>query len=229
MNKTNVQSVCDDLKSLGFDSFLSPLIRNSMAQNKISFELNWSRKFKDDLVTAVLSFIRPAPGGPYFFTGYRLIVGDRNFHFKTFAGKGITVKEGYNLLCGRAVYKLVLGRSGRDQYSWIQFDPEKMSDAIYQLEYFSGSRAFDLSLALDALAIRPPNPIWDFNMMIKSLRKGNLQPARLWDKGVLNKVMLEANPRQKIINIHPGWDDNYGSPQKKIESEDIQVSMDFDE
>ncbi|HLY69322.1 MAG TPA: hypothetical protein VKR53_06305 [Puia sp.] len=204
MEKTNYDFLADDLKYLGFGESLMSLLEEKIKENANSFELYFSSKIDNNPIDAILYFSRPSLDGFYFFSDYVLTLGNKLHHFKIFKGKGVTLKEGYNLLCGRAVFKQLIGKNGQKYDAWIQLDLSKKEGENFKINTYHESYGYDLSAALDHFPIETPSANWDRPMLIKSLQRGNLQSAFLRGNGGMKKILIEANPAAKTITIREG-------------------------
>lgn len=202
MEKTNYDFLSEDLKYLGFGDSLNRSLQEKIKGNSSPFELYYSGKINDEPIDAILYFAKPDPNGFYFFSDYLLTLGDKLQHFKIFKGKGVTLKEGYNLLCGRAVFKQLIGKNGQKYDAWIQLDLSKKEGENFKVNTYYESYGYDLSAALDTFQIETPTSNWDRSMLLKSLQRGNLQAAFLKENGGMKKVFIEANPKDKTITIN---------------------------
>jgi hypothetical protein len=198
---TNYEMLCRDLKFLGFGELLQASLRDAMDGKTDKFGLTFKGKINLDKITARLNFKRLTDSGNIHFTDYDLMVRDRMQQFRIFKGRGVTVKEGYNLLCGRAVFKQLSGREGKKFNVWLQLDLETMEEEGFKTNMFYDNYGFDLETTLSLFPIEPPSSNWNTSMLVKSLQKGNLQPAFLKGSDVLKSVLLEASPKEKTIRI----------------------------
>jgi hypothetical protein len=202
MEKTNYDFLCEDLKFLGFGDTLKRSLKEGMGKNQNAFELYFVTEIDNEPVHAILNFIRPEESGFFFFSGYQLALPDKIHYFKVFKGKGITLKEGFNLLCGRAVFKQLIGKNGQKYDAWMQFDLNAKEGANYKINTYYGGHGYNLSACFDAFPIETPSVNWDRTMLLRSLEKGNLQSAFLKENGILKRVLIEADPKEKRIIIH---------------------------
>jgi hypothetical protein len=130
-----------------------------------------------------------------------LSLGDRSHVFYIFKGKGVTVKEGYNMLSGRAVYKQRLAKNGQKYNDWIDLDLSVREDNGYKIVVYPESHGFDIGKAVEDLQISTPTVNWDRSMLLRSLEKGNLQAAFVREDGKQRKVLIQANPKKRSIAI----------------------------
>ncbi|HLX92996.1 MAG TPA: hypothetical protein VKR32_15030 [Puia sp.] len=202
MEKTNYEFLCADLRFLGFGAEAQITLKEQMEQNKPAFALSFKRLFDGEIVQATIYFIKFAHTDRYVLDKYELSLNKITQQFTIFKGKGMTLKEGYNLLSGRAVFKEKKGKNGTKYNTWSQLDQTVKVGAGFRVNTYYDSYGFNLDAALDKLNFELPSPNWDRQMLIKSLEKGNRQPVFLKENGGLKKVTIEANPKEKTINIY---------------------------
>jgi hypothetical protein len=202
MEKTNYDFLCEDLKFLGFGETLKDALEEAMDENPSSFELAFSHTINGENIHAILYFEKPDPLGYFFFTKYEMVLRDSHHQFTIFKGKAITVKEGYNLLCGRAVFKQLVAKNNQKYNAWLQLDLNVRENEGFKVNTYHESYGYDLSAALNEFSIETPSSNWDRAMLLRSLQKGNLQAAFLKVNGENRKVLMEANPKGKNVIIH---------------------------
>jgi hypothetical protein len=119
---------------------------------------------------------------------------------------GITMKEAYNLMEGRAVYKDLTNKEEQIYKAWVQLDfKEADTNGNFKLNHYHQNYGYDLETALSKHPIKElQNPEYK-KYLIDSLKKGNLQSATFIKDGNENKQYIEANPQFKTINV---YDDN---------------------
>jgi hypothetical protein len=202
MNQVNYDFLRNDLKFLGFGEGLQPELKEALETEHQSFELLYQHKIEDDAVEATLYFTRPDPDGYFFFSKYEMRLDKKKHSFFIFKGKGITVKEAYNLLNGRAVYKLRTAKNGQKYNEWVQLDLQVKDEEGFRIIIYPESHGFDLSTVVDSFQIETPSANWDQSMFIRSLEKGNLQAAFIRENGAYRKVYVQADPGNRTLLIH---------------------------
>jgi hypothetical protein len=213
MTTNNLDFLNNDLKFLGFGerSLLNQHLEAQLQRELPSFELFTEAFFDSDTkLEAKLYFTRSTKENFYYFNKYDALLRyagepdkDRAQTFYIHKGHGVTLKEAFNLLQGRAVFKLLTSRSGIQYSAWIQLNfAEKDRHDNYVYSYFRGGR-FDLEKALREYPIRE----LDFDEMranlFRALQRGNLQPVTFDGVEKKGKYLVEANPSLNTINIYP--------------------------
>jgi len=205
MEKTNQEFLAEDLKFLGFGETLKTSLGEAMANNETSFELYFAGEIGFEPLHAILYFTKTDPKGFFFFSGYQLALDNKLQYFKIFKGKGVTLKEGFNLLCGRAVFKQLIGKNGQKYDAWMQLDFNIKEGENFKVNTYFGSHSYNLSSSLDELGIQPPSSNWDRQMLLRSLERGNLQSGFITENGELKEVLIEANPKEKTVTIRDSF------------------------
>lgn len=100
-----------------------------MREGKPEFQFHFSTEFSKKPFEATLNFRKSESSDMYFFNSYHASMkrnnGDKMEQtFYLNKGKGITAKEAFNLLDGRAVHKDLMTKDDQPYKAWIQLDPE---------------------------------------------------------------------------------------------------------
>jgi len=213
MTPSNLEYLNDNLKYLGFGE-KSPLNQHLEAQilrDLPAFELYTEAFFDSETkMEAKLCFTRSATSDFYFFNKYEALLRfsgepdkDRRQTFYINKGSGITFKEGYNLLQGRAVFKTLTSKSGIQYTTWLQLNfSEKDRHNNYVYLYFRGRR-FELEKALERFNIREMGLEPTRANLLRSLERGNLHPVTIEGPEHPGKQLIEANPGLNTINFYP--------------------------
>jgi hypothetical protein len=145
----------------------------------------------------------------YFFNKYELIlkrtdtpdVLKRAFYI----GKenNFTLKEAYNMMCGRSVHKELTNLKGARYSSWVQLDLRQTNkNGDYKLKYFHDNYGFDLVKELERYPIRELENEERRRELVASLHKGNRHAVAWIEDGVDTIRFIEANPRFKSLRIY---------------------------
>ncbi len=214
MNNENFEFLQDCMKYLGFGDklFLNQELAEYITQELNTFQLETEAIFGEDKkLEATLYFRRSEQLEMYFFNKYeaRLRSGtDPNIYrvqtFYIHKGTGVTLKEAFNLLEGRAVNKNMTSLEGQKYNAWIQLNfAEKDQCNNYKVIQFRPQYGYDLERSLDKYPIRELNDSELRASLLRSLRKGN-QHFVIFDKATKTERMaIEANPALRTINIYP--------------------------
>ncbi|HEV9035696.1 MAG TPA: hypothetical protein VGQ51_03715 [Puia sp.] len=214
MNKDNLAFLHDNLKYLGFGeySLLNHLLESEMTNGTLSFELTTDAFFDEDSrLEAKLYFRRSDQLDMYFFNKYDALLmypdnpeKNKEQTFYIYKGSGVTLKEAFNLLQGRAVYKKMTNSAGEKYTAWIQLNFEQKDlHENYKYKYFRSDNRYDLGKVLANYKLREMENEETREMLFQSLRRGNLHPVTLMKSNKTEKLLIHANPQFKTINIVP--------------------------
>lgn len=208
MNEKNLAYLKDNIKYLGFGEKLFADLENNIRQGKPDFTLNINTIFNRDAIGATLHFRKSENMELYFFNKYDVRLEKSNDESKgqTFYldnGKGITLKEAYNLLEGRAVFKELSNKDGEKYQAWVQLDfKEKDKHENFKMRQFHENYGYDIKAHVENIILSNFAPEVEQQLM-KSLQKGNIQSVVVMDKNTNElKVFIEANPQYKTLNMY---------------------------
>ncbi|RPD44392.1 hypothetical protein [Paracnuella aquatica] len=206
MNEKNFNYLKDSLKYLGFGEAIGGQLAEKMKEGAKEFMLDHSAAFSDKQLDASLFFRRSESSDLYFLNKWIGTVGQyeaaRSQSFYINKGHGVTLKEGFNLLEGRAVHKELTDKEGQSYKAWLQLDG-KEKDAVgnYKVNQYHEKYGFDLEQKLGALPIKGIDDPEQKAALIRSLQKGNLQSVTLEKNGQSDALLISANPKYKSIAV----------------------------
>jgi len=203
-----------DLRYLGFERrvYLSEQLDKELATDHKEFRLTAETFFDEDhRLELTLHFRRSDNLEMCFLNKYeaRLDPGKEpdKERFQTFyvnKGKGVTLKEAYNLLQGRAVNKDLTNAEGQKYNAWIQLNfEEKDGTGNYKVRQYRQQYGYDLEKTLEKYPILELNNEELKANLLRSLKRGNMHPVSFGKIAKVEKMLIEANPQFKTINIHP--------------------------
>lgn len=222
MNDKNYEYLKDSMKYMGFGDGLAEALKTMMKIGGADFQLAFNSEINKKAFSAVLSFRKSQNTDMYFFNGYHATLQRSNGELKDQAfylnkGKGVTVKEAYNLLEGRAVYKELENKEGEKYHAWLQIDFGKRDkNNNHQMKQYHEKFGFDLKEALSKFPIRDMKEPDLKDILLSSLQKGNLQAVAFEKEGGAVRMFVEANPQYKTVNL-------YDSELKRLPKEELQL------
>jgi hypothetical protein len=208
MNQENFEYLSNNLKFMGFGEKLQGALREAMEEQKPEFQLSHRLNIGKDEAEVILFFRKSDNNNFYFFIKYWLSLQTEQHAegliqpFYIYKGRGITLKEGYNLLCGRAVNKDLENKEGQYYNAWLQLDLSSKEKEGYKIKQYHENYGFDLRREINKLPIKELQQNWEKEMLIKSLEKGNLQAVNFEEEGLERKMFIEANPQFRTINVY---------------------------
>jgi hypothetical protein len=115
-----------------------------------------------------------------------------------------TLKESYNLLSGRPVFKNLLAKDGVGYEAWVKLDSKKKLDnGNHELKLYNKNYGFSLESVLKEYSIKElANPQYKANL-IDSLHRGNLQKATFIEKeGSERQLFISPSITTGSLNIY---------------------------
>jgi hypothetical protein len=221
MEQNNYEYLANQLKFAGFGEDLQAELRKKMTEGKPEFVLGHESKYGKDSVVAALQFRKSDNSDMYFFNRYNLMLKNEQYPDaikQTFyINKGqdnITLKEGYNLMAGRAVHKAMENREGEKYNAWVQLD-FKASDinGNYKLRAFNDNYGFKLDEVLAKHPIKELQSPEEKQKLVESLQRGNRQMVTLEAAGQSVKIFIEAAPQYKSLNYYDAHGKRMQAPE----------------
>ena len=208
MNEKNFEYLKDNIKYLGFGENLSSELEKNLKSGALEFQLTFSSEINRKPFSAILSFKRSENTDMYFLNKYQASLqrnnGEKLEHtFYLNKGKGVTAKEAFNLLDGRAVQKELLTKEGQTYKAWIQLDTEKKDlSKNFDVNQYHEKYGFNLTEALSRFQVSGINDLDKYKELIKSLEKGNVQAVTIEKDGNSHKMFMEADPKYKTVKLY---------------------------
>jgi hypothetical protein len=204
----------DDMKYLGFgdNALLDQQLEEQTKRTTEGFELYTDAYFDEDTrLEAKLHFRYSDKESRYFFNKFDALliypeepVRNRAQTFYVFLGKGVTLKESFNLLQGRSAYKNMINLEGEKYKAWIRLDfGEKDVHGNYKVKQYGLRYGYDLEKVLERYPIRELQNEKTKAELYRSLQRGNRQSVTFDKSAKSEKMYIEANPVDKTINIYP--------------------------
>ncbi|RYD59152.1 MAG: hypothetical protein EOP56_02670 [Sphingobacteriales bacterium] len=220
MNTKNLEYLQEGLKYLGFDAKLNLELARNIKDQPPAFELHAETKYQQDIMNATLHFRKSDNSDMYFFNKYDATLtspdgANKNQTFYINKNAGITMKEGYNLLSGRAVNKDLVNKAGERYNAWVQLDMDsKDKHNNHPVKQFTANYGYDLEMAVSKHPVKELGDAEQKSKMMRSLQKGNIQSVTFLKDGKEERMFLEANPRFKSVNL-------YDAHMKKVYQENV--------
>ena len=187
MNQDNLDYLKNSMKFFGFSDKLNESLEIKIKEQPDAFQLTLKGEFKKDNnlknVDYVLDFKKSSTTDMYFFNRYLATLNTGNpeadksqTFYITKGNSGVTAKEAFNLLDGRAVNKDLIGKDGQPFNAWLQLNfNEREENGNFKVKQFHSNYKFDLEAAVSKHPIKELGNEDDKTKLMKSLEKGNLQ------------------------------------------------------
>ncbi len=221
MNNDNLQYLKDNIKYMGFGENMYRELERNLGEGKAEFQLRFAAEINKKPFEATLNFRKSDSTDMYFFNNYNASLeksnGEKNEQtFYLNKGKGVTAKEAYNLLDGRAVHKDLTTKEGQPYKAWIQLDFEnKDKNNNFEVKQFHENYGYDLKAAVEKFAVADLNDPDKSKALMQSLEKGNVQSVTIEKDGNSHKMFMEADPQYKKVTM-------YDSNMKMVAKESLE-------
>lgn len=224
MNTQNLEYLKDSMKYTGFDTQLNADLEKNIQAGLPDFLLKHTTKIDNDDMNYLLHFRKGDQNETYFFNKMEATLKkpgeDAQEISQTFyPNQGITAKEAYNLLDGRAVntdlaYK---DNPGERYNAWVQLDfSTKDKHQNFQVDKYTEKYGFDVDKEVGKINLKEHEEEHGTERLIKSLKKGNLAEATLTSNS--EKIFLTANPKEKGLNV-------YDANMKKLSVDELKEKI----
>ena len=237
MNEKNLEYLENQLKFAGFGEDLSGQLRENIASNKEEFQLNFKADYGKDTVLAKLNFKRSEQNiDMYFFNSYDLLLKkdgrDETLqqNFKVAFGNTFSVKEAYNMLDGRSVFKKHFKKDPDDDkklqeytaWSYLDFKNTDERGNFLMDKNFN----YDLKKKLEEYPIKNFEYLNTQTRVVDMISKGNKASVMLKTSEGEKKVFVTAAPKFNSLNF---YDENHQqirmTPKKKEETPSVEQSQ----
>ncbi len=227
MNTRNLEFMEQGLKNLGFGDKMNMELAKNMNEGNAEFQLRSDATYGRDTMSAILSFRKSDQHDMYFFNKYEATVKKNNEQVaQTFyieKNRGVTQKEAYNLLSGRAVNKDLVNKEGEKYNAWIQLDfSQKDKYGNYPIKQYHANYGYDLAQAVAKHPVKELSDPEQKDKLMNSLEKGNVQSVTFSKDGKEEKMFIEANPQYKTVNVFDGH-------MKEVKQENAKQGQDVKE
>jgi hypothetical protein len=213
MNVKNLEFLKESLKYLGFGEKLNADLENKIKEQPAEFKLSMVGEFNKgdtkEKVNYSLDFRKSDQTDMYFFNRYQATLKnddpskDVTQTFYITKNSGITAKEAYNLLSGRAVNKDLNNKEGQPYNAWLQLDfQEKDKNDNFKVKQYHAGYGYDLDMVMAKYPIKEQLNAEEKTKLMKSLEKGNLTQVTFAREGGEDKMYIAANPQYKNLDLY---------------------------
>lgn len=235
MNVKNLEFLKESLKYLGFGDKLNADLEKNIEQQPAEFKLNlageFTREGQKERVDYALDFKKSDQTDMYFLNRYNATLKNEDPEkekaqiFYISKSSGITAKEAYNLLSGRAVNKDLNNKEGQPYNAWLQLDfQEKDKNDNFKVKQFHQGYGYDLETVVKRYPIKELENDESRVKLLKSLEKGNLQPVTFVTEGREEKMYVSANPQYKTLDLYDSKMEKKFQGIEKREKQELEKS-----
>jgi hypothetical protein len=215
----------NQLKRTGFAEAWTPTLQAQMDQGLPEIKHPFKKEYDGDRVEATLHLKKSTTSDFYFLNKFDLQLqkeGQANAIKQTFyltqRNKGseeenaskqrlenkYTLKEGYNLLAGRPVFKDLVNQEGHAYQAWVKLNfKNTQNNGNYEMKQYHTNYGFDLEKTLNNYPIKElANPQYK-QSLVDSLQRGNLQKATfVGPDGKEEKLFISPNITFGSLNVY---------------------------
>ena len=220
MNTQNLDFLKKSLLNLGFGEQANAELEKNIDKKVPEFNLTAKHEFNQQKVDYNLHFKAGENQEMYFFNKFDATLNkgkekEQNQTFYINKGNGITAKEAFNLMEGRAVYKQLYNKEGEGYHAWLQLDDKNLTqNGNKEIKRFNENYGFDLDSVLKDKGIKELNTPEGTENLFRSLKKGNAQQITVERNGEEKKFFIAASPQFKTVDL-------YDHQMKKIKREEL--------
>lgn len=222
MNTQNAEFLKKSLLNLGFGDKLNAELDKEMAAKTPEFKLGLQHEFNQKTVDYTLHFKAGDSQDMYFFNKYDATINHKDDPAKnidqTFfinKGSGITAKEAFNLMEGRAVHKQLYNLEGQKYQAWLTLDDKNLTEnGNKKIKHYHENYGYDLEKTIAGKGIKELEDPKTKEELLYSLKKGNAQQISIGGGDGDKKYFIAANPQFKTVDL-------YDHQMKKIKREEL--------
>lgn len=234
MNEQDVKDLQEQIKFSGFQEDFTKEIKALLKKDRPQSAITTEKVMdNNDNLAVTLNFGKSEKTNKHYLNNYHVKMTKENGEvmeqtfYRNF-GSSISLKEAYNLMNGRAVYKTnLIGQDGERYNAWLQLDRTKADkNGNYKYHKFHDNYGFDVEAKLTERGYTQMNVTGDENYFVNAIKKGDIVLATRQENGQEIKEYVEANPRFKDLKV---YDLNFNRQSLlKKESENIETGQKMD-
>lgn len=209
MNENNLEYLQEQVKYTGFGENLELPLKEAVELGQEKFALHHEREFGKDSVSVNLNFSKSKQSDMYFFNSYQVNLqkeGNEESINQTFyinKGNNISLREAYNMMDGRSVFKKLTNRDGGEYNAWVELDfKQSEANGNYKLRTFNENYGFDIDKIIEKQPIKELDSSQMKQDLIESLKKGNMALVTYTNGDKEEKRYVAANPQFKTVNFY---------------------------
>jgi len=211
MNLKNLEYLTGYVSEAGFPEPVLLELKEKIKGAPSDFTIEHQPDFGSDAVTAILYFKNWKQTDLYYFSHYRLILTKddgkdclQQIFYSGKKGPVLELLKGYNLLCGRPVYREKLLSHLQEEYNtWVQLNfQETDSTGNFRYHYFHDGYGYDLTKVLPTfpfLELDDPNSL---DRLVIGLKQGNREMVTINLNGQIKTYYIVALPQFKSLRIY---------------------------
>ncbi|MBK0379276.1 hypothetical protein [Mucilaginibacter segetis] len=235
MNTQNLAYLQKQLLNLGFGDKVNGELEQKISAKEKEFTLTTSQAYNKANMDYTLHYKAGEKDDMYFFNKYDAKLKDEQQTFYINKGQGITAKEAFNLLEGRAVHKEMENKAGEKYNAWVVLDKsDRTENGNAKLQTYSDGWNYKPERAIDKMDIIGIDEPGARDKLLKSLEKGNRHQLEALKNGKPVKLFVEANPAEHRVNLtnykgEPQRLEDYKKPEARQDKKQAQSQKQSDD
>jgi hypothetical protein len=213
------------LKRSGFAEAFNADLIDKMEKRLPLIQHSFSKEFDGDKISAVLHLKKSSTSDHYFLNKFDLSLQKeaqlsrtkQTFYVnrkpvpptvdtdrrETYENR-FTLKEAYNLLAGRPVFKNLVNNEGAEYQAWVKLNlKNKQENGNHEVKQYTKNYGFDLENVLAKYSIKELANDQYKQSLIDSLHRGNLQKATFIDKdGKEERMYVSPHVSLGMLNVY---------------------------
>jgi hypothetical protein len=220
MKTQNLEFLKKSLLNLGFGEQVNAELEKNIEKKEPEFTLTAKHEFNQKNADYALHFKAGDNNEMYFFNKFDATLNkgketEQNQTFYINKGNGITAKEAFNLMEGRAVHKQLFNKEGEKYHAWLQLDDKNLTqNGNKEIKRFNENYGFDIEQIISGKGIKEMATVEGQDNLLRSLKKGNAQQITVDRNGEEKKYFIAASPQFKTVDL-------YDHQMKKIKREEL--------
>jgi len=212
------------LKRVGFAEAFTSDLQKKMEEGMAVIQHSFHKQYEGDEVAATLH-LKKSPTSDYYFlnkfdlelqkegqaesikqTFYltKKLSSEEEGRQKSKLENKYTLKEAYNLLDGRPVFKNLVNGDGKQCQAWVKLNfKNKLNNGNFEMKQYTANYGFDLETVLKKYPIKELlNPGYKQSLM-DSLHRGNLQKVSfVGSDGKEEKLYISPHISFGVLNVY---------------------------
>lgn len=160
MDQENLDYLKEKLKFTGFEDKANETLEKHIRAGKDEFQIPVKLEMEGRDMVVDLHFRKSNTADRYFFNKYDVVLTNQDERIAPkshtfYQNQGVTAKEAFNLLEGRAVHKNLLNQDNEPYKAWIQLDlGQKEPNGNFKINTYHENYGFDLKKSLENLPVK---------------------------------------------------------------------------
>lgn len=215
------------LKRVGFAEAFTSELKTKMEHGVPIIQHNFKKDYEGDEVNAVLHLKKSSTSDLYFLNKFDVqlqkdgqLSSVKQTFYITASQKNkdeengnqqknkqetkYTLKEAYNLLSGRPVYKDLTSKEGQPYQAWVKLDfKEKLDSGNHKMKQYTSNYGYELENVMAKYAIKELISDQYKQSLVDSLHRGNLQKVTfVGEGGKEEKLLVSPNISFGSLNVY---------------------------